>query len=218
MATVETIQEPQRFVMRNLDWPRYRALADVVGETHVRLTYDRGKLEFMTLSHGHERCSNLLGQFVEVLTEELDMPRQSGQSTTFDREDLDRGLEPDQCYYLTNEPLVRDKDEIDLTIDPPPDLAIEVEITRSAINRMAIYAALAVPEVWRFNGEALRVYNLDPEGKYVEVERSRYFPFLSLAEVAGFLQRRTQMDETSLVRSFRQWVREQIARGWPASS
>ena len=218
MATVEATQEQQRFVMRNVDWPRYRAFADAVGESHVRLTYDRGKLEFMTLSHGHERCSNLLGQFVEVLTDELDMPRQSGQSTTFGREDLERAVEPDQCYYITNEPLVREKDELDLTVDPPPDLAIEVEITRSAINRMAIYAALAVPEVWRFNGEALRVYNLDPEGKYVEVERSRYFPFLSLAAVAGFLQRRTQMDETSLVRSFRQWVREQINRGWQASS
>src|SRR5689334_11793854 len=114
VATVQTPNE-QRFLLRNVDWPRYRAFAEALGEAHVRLTYDRGNLEFMTLSHGHERWSKLLGQFIEVLTEELNLPRQSGGSTTFDRADLERGLEPDQCYYLSHEPLVRNKDEIDLT-------------------------------------------------------------------------------------------------------
>src|SRR5271169_1204494 len=101
MATAQPSNE-QRFLMRNVEWERYRGFADFVGELHVRLTYDRGNLEFMTLSHGHERLSNLLGRFVEILTEELDRPIQSGGSTTFNREDLERGLEPDQCYYLDN--------------------------------------------------------------------------------------------------------------------
>src|SRR5437867_7161744 len=94
------IPKEQRFVLRNVDWAQYRAFAAALGEAHVRLTYDRGNLEFRTLSHGHERCSKLLGRLIETLTEELDVPRQSGGSTTFDREDLERGLEPDQCYYL----------------------------------------------------------------------------------------------------------------------
>lgn len=213
MATVDIPRE-QRFLMRNVDWPQYRAFAKALDECHVRLTYDRGKLEFMTLSHNHERWSNLLGQFVEVLTEELDMPRQSGGSTTFDRENLERGIEPDQCYYLEHEPQVRDKDEIDLTVDPPPDLALEIEISRSALNRMGIYAAIKVPEVWRFNGEVLRVYHLVGEN-YVQADHSLHFPFLPLTKVQEFLAQRGQMDETSLVKSFRQWVREQIASGWP---
>jgi Uma2 family endonuclease len=216
VSTVQTSTE-QRFVLRATDWPCYRAVADAIGERHVRLTYDRGNIEFMTLSHGHERFSNLLGQFIEVLTDELDMPRQSGGSMTLGREVLDRALEPDQCYYIDNEPLVRDKDEIDLETDPPPDLAIDVEISRSSRDRMGIYAAIGVREVWRFDGESLRVYVLRGR-RYVAVRRSRYFPRLPLAAVTDFLNRRTEMDETTLVRSFRRWVRDQIARGWRAST
>jgi Uma2 family endonuclease len=212
MATVIESPREQRFVLRNVSWSEYQGFAEMLGERHLRLTFDNGNLEFMTLSHGHERCSSLLGRFVEVITEELDIPLQSGGSTTFGREDLERGLEPDRCYYLENEPLVRDKDEIDLATDPPPDLAIEVDVSRSSLDRMGIYAALRVPEVWRFDGEELHVYGLNKRGKYVEVPRSRHFPFLSLAEVAQFLRRRTEMDETSLVRLFRRWVRGQIAK------
>ncbi|HEV3262928.1 MAG TPA: Uma2 family endonuclease [Gemmataceae bacterium] len=213
MATVQ-IPKEQRFLLRNIDWGRYRSFAQTLGEAHVRLTYDRGSLEFMTLSHAHERWSNLLGQFIEVLTEELDMPRQSGGSTTLDRPDLEQGLEPDQCYYLGNEPLVRGKDELDLAVDPPPDLAVEVDVSRSSLNRMAIYAALRVPEVWRFDATALHVYHLTAGQGYIEADHSLHFPFLPLAEVEAFLRRRNQMDETSLVKSFRLWVRDQIARGW----
>jgi Uma2 family endonuclease len=205
VATAEAPQD-QRFLLRNIDWSRYRSLADALGEVHVRLTYDRGKLELMTLSHGHERWSNLLGRFVEVLTEELEMPCQSGGSTTLDREDLERGLEPDQCYYIEHETAVRNKDDIDLGIDPPPDLVIEVDVSRSSLSRMDIYAALGVPEVWRFDGTSLHVYRL-AEGRYVEGDHSPHFPHLPLAEVHSFLLRRNTMDETSLIRAFRQWVR-----------
>lgn len=207
VATVEAPKE-QRFMLRNVDWSSYRSFADALGESHVRLTYDRGNLELMTLSHGHERLSSLLGRFIEVLTEELDMPCQSGGSTTLNREDVERGLEPDRCYYLEHEAAVRDKDQIDLTIDPPPDLAIEVDISRSSLSRMDIYAALRVPEVWRFDGESLRVYRLSEEGRYHQSAHSPHFPFLPLAEVQPFLLRRNTMDETSLVKAFRQWVRE----------
>jgi Uma2 family endonuclease len=151
---------------------------------------------------------------VETLTEELNIPLQSGGSTTFDREDLDRALEPDECYYLKNEPAVRDKDEIDLSVDPPPDLAVEIDISRSSLNRMGIYAAMGVPEVWRYDGETLRVYLRQADGTCLESERSQNFPFLPLASVAAFLKRRYEMNETQLVRAFRTWVREQVAKGW----
>jgi Uma2 family endonuclease len=213
MAAIPASPE-NRFLMRNIGWRQYRAIADAVGETHVRLTYDRGRLEFMTLSHGHERRKELLGRLLGVLTEELDIPCQSGGSTTFNREDLERGIEPDQCYYLENEPRVRDKEEIDLNVDPPPDLAIEIEVSRGALDRMSIYAAMRVPEVWRFDGTRIHIHVLSDQGDYIEVERSRHFPFLPIAEVEAFMNRRTEMDETQLVKLFRQWVREHIARGW----
>ncbi len=206
----------QRFVLRPTNWANYRAFADLLEEVHVRLTYDRGRLEFMTLSNLHERLNRLVARLLEVLTEELNMPLMSAGSTTLNREDLDRGVEPDQSYYLENEPRMRGRDEIDLTRDPPPDLAIEIEVTRSALNRMSIYAALAIPEVWRFDGETLHVHVRTPEGTYVETERSPHFPFLPLAEIVAFIARRHEISETELVRSFRAWVREQIARGWQA--
>lgn len=215
MATAPP-QAEQRFLMRSIGWDQYRQMADALGDAHVRLTYDRGSLEFMTLSHGHERWSGLIGQFIEVLTEELDMLRQSGGATTLDRPDLERGVEPDRSYYLRSEPLVRGKDEIDLAVDPPPDLVVEVEISRSAVNRMGIYAAIRVPEVWRFNGERLRVYHLTADGDYAEADHSQFFPFVPIKEIEAFLLRRNEMDETSLVKAFRRWVREQIARGWKA--
>ncbi len=216
MSTVDAPRE-QRFLMRNIDWSQYLSIADNLGESHVRLTYDRGNLEFMTLSHGHERWSSLLGQFIEVLTDELSMPRQSGGSTTLNREDVELGIEPDKCYYLEHEAEVRDKDQIDLTVDPPPDLAIEVEISRSSVSRMDIYAKLRVLEVWRYDGEVLRVYQLSEDGRYIQVERSPHFPFLLLGEVQAFLLRRNSMDETSLVRAFRQWVRELLQKRGDAS-
>jgi Uma2 family endonuclease len=204
----------QRFLLRNVAWPQYRAFAAALGERHVRLTYDGKDLELMTVSHGHVRGGEMLDRFLNVVTEEMDIPMQSGGSTTLNREDVERGLEPDRCYYLEHEYLVRDKDEIDLSVDPPPDLAIEIEISRSCLNRMAIYAALKVPELWRFDGSLLRVYHLTADGNYVEASASRHFPFLPIGEVQAFLLRRGQLDETKLVKSFRQWVREQIARGW----
>jgi Uma2 family endonuclease len=172
----------------------------------------------MTLSFDRERCKKLLGRLIEVVTEELNIPIQSAGSTTFEREDLECGLEADDWYYIRNEPLIRAKRAVDLAIDPPPDLAVEIDISRSSLNRMGIYAAIGVPEVWRFDGVTLRVYHLTADGDYVEADHSQHFPFVPLGELANFLHQRTQMDETSLVRSFRQWVREQISRGWKASS
>jgi Uma2 family endonuclease len=213
MSTVQMPSE-QRFLLRCVDWPRYKAVANSLGERSVRLTYDGRNLEIKTVSRLHEWINKILGRFVETLTEELNIPLSSAGSTTFDREDVNHALEPDQCYYLGNEARVRHKDDIDLTIDPPPDLAIEIEVSRSAINRLAIYAAFRVSEVWRCDGETIKSYHLGADGEYVESDKSLHFPFLPLQELVIFLQRRTQMSETELVRSFRTWVREQAAKGW----
>jgi Uma2 family endonuclease len=202
----------QRFLLRAVEWQTYRTISEALSERHVRLTFDRGNLEFMTISYIHGSFSRLLGRFIVVLTEEQGLPIRSGGDMTCDREDLDRGLEPDECFYIDNEPLVRHKEVIDLTSDPAPDLAVEIDISRSSRDRMGIYAALGISEVWCFDGEQLRVHVRTADGIYALTERSPHFPFLALQEVAAFLRRRTEMDENSLVRAFRDWVREQIAK------
>lgn len=211
--TAET--RSQRLQLRGLDWDRYRRIADALEGRHVRLTYDRGNLEFMTISAAHAPLSRLLAQFVVVLTEELGLPRRSFGDMTCGREDLDRGLEPDECFYVANEAVVRGRDEIDLTVDPPPDLAIEVDISPPGRNRPAIYAALGVPELWRFDGETLTMSILAPDGRYAIVERSRCIPPVRPADLGAFLARRHGTDEASLVREFRTWARSLAAARQP---
>src|SRR4051812_17622495 len=120
----------QRFVLYGVGWEGYQTLLKLVGDRPIRLTYDRGDLELMSPLTPHERFKSLLGRMVEAITEELDIPVISAGSMTFNREDVDRGLEPDECFYPANAGRVRDPDHIDLNGDPPPDLAIEIEITR----------------------------------------------------------------------------------------
>src|SRR5262249_14087415 len=179
----------------------------------IRLTYDRGTLELMTLSHEHENQSYLLARLVDALTEELNLPVKGGRSTTFRRRKRQRGLEPDNCWWIANELLVRGKTTIDLRRDPPPDLALEIDITHSSLNRMAIYAALRVPEVWRWEGQTLACYLLGSDGRYTVGVVSRAIPGLVVADLASFLLLHGQMDENAIVRQFRAWVRQQFAVG-----
>jgi Uma2 family endonuclease len=137
----------------------------------------------------------------------------AGRTTTFRRRQKERGLEPDDCYWIASEPLVRGKEEIDLKVDPPPDLAIEVDITSSSLNRMSIYASLNVPEVWRYNGKVLTFNALQADGSYAVVTHSKAFPLISPADLMKFLPMREQMDENAVIRQFREWVRQKIAAG-----
>jgi len=150
-----------------------------------------------------------MGRMVEVTTEETETEIRSLGSTTWSREDLGKGLEPDQCYYIQNEQAVRGKAEIDLTVDPPPDLAIEVDNTSSSLNRMAIYAALGVPEVWRFDGATLTIYSL-ANGDYRPQDTSMVLPLLRHDDLLRFLQTSQTMGETSWIKTFRQWVQARL--------
>jgi len=172
----------------------------------------------MSPQRKHERHVDLLGRFVIVLTEELGLPISSGRSTTYRKRRKKRGLEPDNSYWIANEEKVRNKDQIDLTLDPPPDLAHEVDVTKSSLNRMAIYAALAVPEVWREVDDVLSFHVLDAGGKYHESTESRAFPGLRPGDLQAFLAQVGQMDENALVRKFREWVRQRITAGWKATT
>src|SRR5207253_602808 len=142
--------------------------------------------------------------------EELSKPYLSAGSTTGKREDLERGLEPDKCYYSANEPAMRGRKTIDLTRDPPPALGIEVDVASSSLNRMDIYAALKVPEVWRWRDGKLTVYVLQADGKYAIAPASPTFPTIPLAGLAEFVARAGQMDQLTLKLEFRQWVRQTI--------
>jgi Uma2 family endonuclease len=200
----------QRFLIRGIGWDGYQTMLRLVGDRPIRLTYDRGNLELMSPHSKHERLKSLLGRMVEALTEELDIPMISAGSTTFNLEEVDRGLEPDECFYLTNASRVQDAEEINLESDPPPDLAVEIDITSSSLNRLGIYAALRVPEVWRFEGKVLSVLLLQPDGTYAPSESSAAFPFLPMTEITRFLREHKTTNDTRWGRAFRGWVRSEI--------
>ncbi len=124
-----------RILLRGIAWSTYEAiLADIDGGT--RLTYDRGYLEMMSPSREHERLKRLLGRMIETITEEWEIPISSAGSTTLRSELRQRGVEPDECYYVASEPQVRGRDQMDLHCDPPPDLAIEVELSGDSIDKL----------------------------------------------------------------------------------
>lgn len=202
---------PQRqVVLQGVSWATYQSLSrDLEAAPGKRLTYDQGTLEIMVPLPLHESYKKLMGRMVEVTTEETDTEIRSLGSTTWSRADLSKGLEPDQCYYIQHEQAVRGKDEIDLTVDPPPDLAIEIDNTSSSLDRMAIYAALGVPEVWRFDGITLTIYVL-VNGEYQPQDTSTVLPLLQQEDVQRFLQTSQTMGETSWVKTFRQWIRAQL--------
>lgn len=209
-----TMQLPieQRFVLEGVDWAFYELLLQQVGDRHIFITYDRGRLELMAPSYRHDRSAEAIGSLVAVLAEELNIPFAAAGSTTFRRADLNRGLEPDKCFYLANEPRVRGKREINLDVDPPPDLAVEVEISRRLLDREAIYADLGVSELWRYDGTRLSAWQLREDGTYGRTSRSLAFPSLPLDQAERFLAEFHEIDQTTWMRTLRAWVRRELVR------
>ena len=209
-VTYPPMPAPGQVVLQGVSWELYEKLLSEVGDGNLRLTYSNGSLEIMSPLPKHERTKKLIGGLIEMIALERNLPMARLGSTTFKRADLDRGLEPDECYYIRNEARVRNKDRIDPAQDPPPDLVVEVDITHRSVARLAIYAALGVPEVWRFDGERLTGLHLEPDGQYHPIETSAAFPFLHIVELERFLAMLTTTDETSIMRAFRDWVRQAI--------
>lgn len=207
MTTVELPASPQRFVLRGISWDVYQALRDVPEMYHVRMTFDGGDLEMMSPSYLHERFSRLVEHLIHAWTQERNIDVVSCGMMTIRRRDFQKGFEPDNCYYIQHEPLMRDKTELDFSVDPPPDLAVEVDVSRSSARKLAIYAAFGVPEVWRYDGQRFEVFALGPEQRYLAGTASVCFPGFPLDEAARVLGRLHMESETALVRSFREFVR-----------
>ena len=212
MATA-TIASEQRLVLHGVSWETYeRLLNDHFDRGVPRFTYDRGELEILEPSPEHEIINRALALLVELVAAELEIETLNIGSMTCKRKDLERGFEPDSGFYVQNEALVRGKTEIDLYLDPPPDVVIEIEITRSAIPKLPIYAAISVPEVWRFDGE--RVIILQLAGReYEEVAASAALPPLTGEIVSRFMNESRSMRRTAWVRHLREWARVQDPAG-----
>ncbi|MBD0261231.1 MAG: Uma2 family endonuclease, partial [Tolypothrix sp. Co-bin9] len=153
-----------------------------------------------------ENPKSNFGNFIIALAEELEIEVRSAGSTTLKRRIAKRGIEPDNCYYIQNEFAIRGRETLNVETDPAPDLAIEIDITSSSVNKLGIYSALGIAELWRYNGQDLKFYQLR-EGQYVESEFSIAFPIVSVSDISRFLQQSKTMGEIALLKSFRSWVK-----------
>ena len=204
---IKTLLKPENTtLLMGIRWETYQALLlDLAENPSKKLTYDQGTLEIITPLPEYEINKGFLGRLVQTTTELLGLEISILGSTTLSRKDLQKGVEPDECYYITNEELVRGKIKFDFNHDPPPDLAIEIDITSSSLDRLTIYAALGIREIWRFDGENLFIYCLQ-YGNYQEQEKSNVLPILSRSVILNFLIRRGEKGENALLREFREWL------------
>ena len=197
-----------RVVLRNVPWDLYARLRGADANRHVRMSYYKGTLELMSPRYRHERSTSRLGQLVMTVAEVMDVPCTESRSTTFRREDEEAGKEADTSFYIANEERIRDKDEIDLSVDPPPDLAIEVDDLSDSRTKLPIYAALRVPEVWRYDAKAAVVWfgRLQPDGTYASIDRSDCLPILTPERVLEALALCQGMPESRWRRLLREWI------------
>ena len=184
-------------------------LAEMGDERNSRIAYDNEIVEIITSLMPHENSNRLIEAFVGLLCEELGLEVKSTGSLILTRDDLEKGGEPDSSYYIQNESIVRDKENIDLETDPPPDLVLEVEYSRPKVDKLSLYAAMGIPEFWRYNGTVLRVYVISA-GQYTEVETSPTFPVLLVKQIPQFILQAQKDGQMSTIRAFRTWVKQQI--------
>ncbi|WP_448602356.1 Uma2 family endonuclease [Thermoleptolyngbya sp.] len=199
----------KRVTLHGLTWDGYLQILDALPQSRAaRLTYDQGMLEITMPLEDHEFALRLIERFIIILIVELGMKIKTMGSTTMNREDLNRGSEPDCAYYIQHQPQVAGRN-VDFATDPPPDLVVEVDITHTDIDKNRFYASLGVPEFWRYNGREWRIFQLQA-GEYVEQSHSPTFSWVEKDDLYRFLEQ-AQQDEVEAELKLRAWAREKVA-------
>ncbi len=200
----------QRIYLYDISWEEFEQILQELGEKRVtRIAYYAGELEIRMPLPEHERIKVLISNLLVVLLEELDLPWESLGSSTFKNARMKTGIEPDDCFYLKNCQAVIGKKRLDLTIDPPPDLVIEIDLTST--TQVSAYEALGVMEIWRYQQGKLAIFGL-VEGHYHELATSSLFPLLPISTgISQILERSNEILMSEARKEFRQWVRHNLA-------
>lgn len=207
LTLIEAMPPGTVVTFSDVRWDEYdELLHELDGQRFYRLTYDDGRLEVMTVSSEHEFPANLLPHLILVLAEGLDLNYLSCGSSTLRVKKKAKGTDPDDCFYFKEFKKIAGKKRLDLAVDPPPDLALEIDITSGSLSKFPIYAALGVPELWRHDGKRMIFYRLVGD-EYVEIEHSDLFPFLTPGVVLEFLEQGEAEGTVVMVKEFRKWVR-----------
>lgn len=211
MATATAVQSPpeQRVHLKHVSWTTYELLlSDQADHSVPRMTYDRGVLEIVAPSFEHERINRALASLVEIVCDEQSIEFVDAGSMTYKREDLERGFEPDSSYYLQNAAHVFTKKRIDEATDPPPDLVIEIDMSSTSMNKLPIYAAMSVPEIWRYENGRVTIFRLTADG-YCAATDSNALPPLTSDAISRFVAQRLRLTRADWRRSVQEWVHAQ---------
>ncbi|MBS3027067.1 MAG: Uma2 family endonuclease [Dolichospermum sp. DET50] len=212
MVTIQlrqlSVPPGHRIILHNISWQEFEEILTELGENRAsRLAYYQGNLEIKMPLPKHEVAKVIIGDLVKIILEELEIDCECFGSTTFKRQDMNSGIEPDDSFYIKNHLQMIGKEKIDLNIDPPPDLVIEIDVTSK--TQLDAYLALAVPEVWRYENDKLQI-NIWQDGKYIESKVSPNFPDLQIAEIIPqFVEESRILGRSPTLRKFRQWVKQQ---------
>ncbi|MBD1895776.1 Uma2 family endonuclease [Coleofasciculus sp. FACHB-129] len=203
------VQPGQQLLLKNISWQQFETILEELGESRAaRLSYSNGLLEIMVPLPEHEKAKEIIGELVRILLDELQISFEPLGSSTFENEQMIQAVEPDTCFYIQNYEAVIGKTRIDLTVDPPPDLAIEIDITSR--TQFENYQRLGVPELWRYTRRGLQI-NLLQEGNYVESNVSPNFPGIPIIELINrTVQQNLSVGRSQAIREFKRWVRENL--------
>ena len=203
------VQPGHQVLIQDVSWQQFETILEELGERRAaRISYSSGVLEIMVPLPEHEKDKEIIGDLVKILLDELGIDFEALGSTTFKSEQMKQAIEADTCFYIKNYQAVIGKNRLDLTVDPPPDLAIEIDITSR--TQFENYQRLGVPELWRYTRRGLQI-NLLEDGKYVESNSSPNFPGIPIIEVINqTVKQNLSVGRSQAIREFRGWVREHI--------
>ena len=210
VALEKIIVKPgQQLLLENISWEDFEEILEDLGENRSsRIAYSNGVLEIMVPLPEHEKYKEIIGDIVKILLDELEIDFESLGSTTFKNKQMTQAVEPDACFYLKNYQSVIGKDRLDLSIDPPPDLAIEIDITNR--TQLDNYLLLKVPELWRYTRKGFQL-NLLEGNRYIESQTSPNFPDIPIIELIDRYVKQAQIEGRSkAIRDFKKWLQENM--------
>src|SRR5438128_7824477 len=193
-------------IRENVSWEEYEDLLEQVGEASwLRISYDDGTLQIMTTGPKHEYYSRFIESLVGQIRFRLRINIRFFGSSTMRKKKKRKGTEPDACFYVQTAEALGNRIDLDFEKDPPPDVTVEVDITRHSISKFGIYAGLGVPEVWIYDGRELKIHLLEQD-EYVLAMGSRALPILTGAILTHFLTRLRENGELHTILAFDEWL------------
>ena len=211
IEAIEHLPDGAMLRVEGVSWNEYERLVGELQGTWpgVRVTYNHGRLEIMSPTYEHEDYKGFISSLARIVSEEMGVTLQAAGATTYKQELLLQGSEPDESFYVQNADAIIGKLRIDLSIDPPPDIVVEGDITNESLSKFPIYSAFGVPEIWRYDGKQALIYHLVDQS-YAASDVSLSFPLLTAQAMTDFLEQSKTQGQSAALAAFRKWFRASL--------